>query len=328
MAKKEAVQNLFNDIAPKYDALNHILSMNIDKIWRKKAIAYLKSIQIDISKEDVTQDMLSKGEVFKEIASPEIVAQRDNFKGVESLETVAQRGNFKDVESPETVAQRDNFKGVESLEVGSLEDDTLEVGSQMGSKGKTAFMGIDQVRLLDVACGTGDFSLAAARAGVGKITGIDISANMLEVGNEKVAKAGLQQKITLQLGDSENMEFATASFDAVTVAFGVRNFEHLELGLKEIHRVLRPGGKAVILEFSMPERFPMKQLYKFYFCNVLPVVGGWLSGNRGAYNYLPASVLKFPQGETFLGIMKKCGFCAPIQKRLSFGIASIYVGVK
>ncbi len=259
MAKKEAVQDIFNDIAPKYDALNHILSMNIDKIWRKKAIAYLKSIQIDISQVDVTQDMLSKGEVFKE---------------------------------------------------------------------SKAFMDIAQVCLLDVACGTGDFSLAAARAGVGKITGIDISANMLEVGKEKVAKAGLLEKISLQLGDSENMEFETDSFDAVTVAFGVRNFEHLELGLKEIYRVLRPGGKAVILEFSMPERFPMKQLYKFYFCNVLPVVGGWLSGNRGAYNYLPASVLKFPQGETFLRIMKECGFSAPIQKRLSFGIASIYVGVK
>ncbi len=268
MAKKEAVQDIFNDIAPKYDALNHILSMNIDKIWRKKAIKYLKSIPI---------------------------------------------GNCSD---------KIHLGGGNNV-IGSTGE-----GVTNGKKTKDGFVEIGNVRLLDVACGTGDFSLAAARAGVGKITGIDISENMLLVGNLKVVKAGLQQKITLQPGDSENMEFETASFDAVTVAFGVRNFEHLELGLKEIYRVLRPGGKAVILEFSMPEYFPMKQLYKFYFCNVLPVVGGWLSGNRGAYNYLPASVLKFPQGETFLGIMKECGFSAPIQKRLSFGIASIYVGVK
>lgn len=235
MAKKEAVKDIFNDIAPKYDALNHILSLNIDKIWRKKAIGYIKRMHV---------------------------------------------------------------------------------------------MGIGDVRLLDVACGTGDFSLAAARAGVGKITGIDISANMLEVGKEKVVAAGMQDRITLQLGDSENMEFETGSFDVVTVAFGVRNFEHLELGLKEIYRVLRPGGQAIILEFSMPEHFPMKQLYKFYFCNILPVIGGWISGNKGAYSYLPASVLKFPQGQTFLDIMKECGFPAPIQQKLSFGIASIYVGTK
>ena len=124
------------------------------------------------------------------------------------------------------------------------------------------------------------------------------------------------------------MEFATGMFDVVTVAFGVRNFEHLELGLQEMYRVLKTGGKVFILEFSMPEHFPMKQLYRFYFCHILPTIGGWISGNKGAYTYLPESVMKFPQGETFLQIMRDCGFQHPVRRKLSFGIASLYVGEK
>ena len=114
----------------------------------------------------------------------------------------------------------------------------------------------------------------------------------------------------------------------VTVAFGVRNFEHLESGLKEMQRVLKKGGKVIILEFSMPEHFPMKQVYKFYFRRILPILGGWISGNKDAYTYLPESVMKFPQGEVFLDILKGCGFVQATQRKLTFGIASIYVGVK
>ncbi len=230
MAKKEVVKDIFDDIAPKYDLLNHLLSLNIDKGWRKKAMKHI------------------------------------------------------------------------------------------GEKQKG--------RLLDVACGTGDFSIAAYRSGVDRVTGIDISANMVEVGRKKVRELGLNDHIDLQLGDSERMNFDTGTFDIVTVAFGVRNFEHLEQGLKEMCRILKPGGKVIILEFSMPVHFPMKQLYRFYFRYVLPVVGGWISGNKGAYTYLPESVMKFPQGEAFLKILTRCGFRNAIRQKLSAGIASIYVGEK
>ena len=186
----------------------------------------------------------------------------------------------------------------------------------------------EKKRLLDVACGTGDFAIAAHRVGVKQINGIDISANMVEVGRRKVQELGLEKYVDLQVGDSEKMNFADSTFDVVTVAFGVRNFEHLELGLKEMCRVLRPGGKVIILEFSTPEHFPMRQLYLFYFRHILPMIGGWISGNKGAYVYLPASVMKFPQGETFLNILRGCGFTSPIQRKLTGGIASIYVAYK
>ena len=230
MAKKEAVQGIFNDIAPSYDRLNHFLSLNIDKKWRRKAIRCLQ--------------------------------------------------------------------------------------------------GNDKGKLLDVACGTGDFSIAASQAGVSRIIGIDISEKMLEIGRKKVEAAGLAAKIDLRYGDSERMEFADETFDAVTVAFGVRNFEHLEIGLKEMYRVLKQEGKVVILEFSMPRYFPMRQLYRFYFRHILPLVGGWISGNKGAYVYLPESVSHFPQGNDFLQILSVCGFKRTFQKRLTFGVASLYVGYK
>ena len=230
MAKKEVVQDIFNDIAPKYDLLNHLLSMNIDKGWRRKAMSC--------------------------------------------------------------------------------------IGEQ------------EKGCLLDVACGTGDFSIAAHRAGVKQVTGIDISENMVEIGKKKVGDLHLADAIELKTGDCEHMEFATGMFDVVTVAFGVRNFEHLELGLQEMYRVLKTGGKVIILEFSMPEHFPMKQLYNFYFRYILPFVGGVISGNRKAYEYLPASVFAFPQGKNFLDIMRGAGYSNVSQQRLTFGIASLYVGEK
>ncbi len=230
MAKKEIIKDIFNDIAPKYDLLNHLLSMNIDKRWRRKAM--------------------------REIG--------ENEKG----------------------------------------------------------------KLLDVACGTGDFAIAASRVGIKKVIGIDISANMVEIGCKKIRELGLETRIELRSGDCEHMDFPDNTFDVVTVAFGVRNFEHLELGLKEMYRVLCPGGKVIILEFSMPEQFLMKQLYKFYFRHILPILGGFISGNKAAYVYLPESVMKFPQGNTFLKIMSNCGFKQTKQRKLTFGIACLYVGLK
>ena len=230
MAKKEVVKVIFDNIASKYDFLNHLLSLNIDKGWRREAMKY--------------------------------------------------------------------------------------IGEKRG------------VNLLDVACGTGDFSIAAYHSGVSRVTGIDISASMVEVGREKVREFGLGDYIDLRLGDCERIDFYDGTFDVVTVAFGVRNFEHLKQGLKEMYRVLKPGGRVIILEFSMPVYFPVRQLYKLYFRHILPVVGGWVSGNRGAYAYLPASVMEFPQGEAFVRILMHCGFRNPLCQRLSAGIASIYVGEK
>lgn len=230
MGKKKAVRDLFDDIAPTYDRLNHLLSFNVDKRWRKLAI--------------------------------------------------------RNIEKPE------------------------------------------KVLLLDVACGTGDFAIAAAKAGVKQIVGIDIARNMIAVGERKIKKLHLEEQIDLQEGDSEKMKFGNDVFDAVTVAFGVRNFENLKQGLAEMYRVLKPGGQIIILEFSKPVHAPMKQLYFFYFRHILPFVGGWLSGNRGAYAYLPESVLKFPQGEDFLKIMQECGFRTTSCRRLTFGIASLYTAKK
>ena len=230
MARKESIRHIFNEIAPEYDRLNHLLSLNIDKWWRKKAI--------------------------RKIGNPQ------------------------------------------------------------------------EIKLLDVACGTADFAIAAVKYGVGQVYGIDISEQMLKIGEKKVAGLGWDDRIFLQPGDSENLVFDTGTFDVVTVGFGVRNFENLEKGLKEMNRVLRTGGKVVILEFSMPECFPVKQLYKFYFHSMLPRIGGWISGNKAAYLYLPDSVSRFPQGNEFLDMLKKCGYDHLSKERLTGGIATIYTGIK
>jgi len=182
--------------------------------------------------------------------------------------------------------------------------------------------------LLDIATGTGDFAIEALRLQPKKIIGVDISEGMLAVGQEKLKRKNLTDKIELQLGDSENLNFPDNSFDAVTAAFGVRNFENLHQGLSEIYRVLKPGGKVVILEFSKPRAFPFKQGYNFYFKNILPVFGKLISKDRAAYTYLPESVQAFPDGPDFIKILKQVGFNTTEWHSLTFGISSIYTGVK
>ena len=228
--KKAQVALMFNNIARKYDFLNHFLSMGIDKLWRKKAVKLL--------------------------------------------------------------------------------------------------MPLKPKKVLDIATGTGDFALANLKLNPDKVVGIDISTGMLAVGREKIAKKNLQDKIELFEGDSENIQFETNSFDAITVAFGVRNFENLEKGLKEMNRVVRPGGKVIVLEFSKPKKFPVKQFYNFYFFRILPLWGRMVSKDNSAYTYLPESVNAFPDGEDFLKIYEDCGFSDTKQIKLSFGIASIYIGTK
>ena len=182
--------------------------------------------------------------------------------------------------------------------------------------------------ILDIATGTGDFAIEALSLKPKKIIGVDISEGMLSVGREKLIKKNLTDKIELISGDSEVLPFEDNFFDAVIVSFGVRNFENLEKGLSDMLRVLKPGGKVVILEFSKPKSFPFKQLYKFYFQWILPKIGKLISKKHAAYTYLPDSVQAFPDGDDFLNILDKIGFqknqCTP----LTLGISSIYFGSK
>ncbi|MDM8173908.1 bifunctional demethylmenaquinone methyltransferase/2-methoxy-6-polyprenyl-1,4-benzoquinol methylase UbiE [Olivibacter sp. 47] len=184
-------------------------------------------------------------------------------------------------------------------------------------------------KILDVATGTGDFAFEAINIlKPDKIVGVDISEGMLAVAKEKIAKRGVGNKFEVVLGDSEGLPFDDGSFDAVTVAFGVRNFENLEKGLADICRVLRPGGKAVILEFSNPKTFPMKELYSVYSRTLMPFFGRLFSKDREAYSYLPESVVQFPDGERFTTILDRVGFSKTVCRPQTFGICSIYIGTK
>ncbi len=185
-------------------------------------------------------------------------------------------------------------------------------------------------RILDIATGTADFAIETLRVAAPEahITGIDISDGMLEVGRQKLAAKNLGHRIRLELGDSEALPFPDDTFDAVTASFGVRNFAHLEAGLAEMRRVLRPGGQLVILEFSKPTAFPLKQAYNFYFSRVLPVFGKVISKDQSAYTYLPASVQAFPDGAAFVAILARIGFLSPAWQPLTFGISSIYTARK
>ena len=228
--KRQRVAAMFDDIAPRYDMLNRLLSFGIDQTWRDKAV-----------------EMLRK-------PAPK--------------------------------------------------------------------------RILDVATGTADLAIKALRLNPEKIVGVDISEEMLAIGREKVARIGESGRITLQRGEAEKLPFSDNQFDAALVAFGVRNFENLHEGLSEIWRVLKPGGNLVILEFSHPSSFPIKQLYGFYSHAVLPLVGRAISRNKEAYEYLPASVDVFPSGEEFLRRMREAGFREVSSEPLTFGIASLYRGCR
>jgi demethylmenaquinone methyltransferase/2-methoxy-6-polyprenyl-1,4-benzoquinol methylase len=181
--------------------------------------------------------------------------------------------------------------------------------------------------LLDVATGTADLAILGATKAK-RVTGVDISEGMLGHGRTKVAKRGLEQRIVLQRADSESLPFADNTFDAVTVAFGVRNFEHLEKGMREMQRVLKPNGRLFVLEFSKPMKAPMKQLFRFYFHRVMPAVGRTVSKDSAAYTYLPKSVDAFPEGQAFLDILAKAGLREGKAEPLTGGIATLYKGRK
>ena len=231
MAKKDGVKKMFDNIAKDYDKLNHVLSLNIDKVWRKKAVCELA-----------------------DVARP--------------------------------------------------------------------------LNVLDVACGTGDFIIEIAKkvAQGSRVMGVDISEGMIAVGMEKLTKLGIDA--VLEVADCEALPYDDNTFDRISVGFGVRNFEHLELGLREMYRVLTPGGKLVILELSVPSNAFIRWCYKLYFLKILPFIGGLVSSNRSAYEYLPASVLRFPAPDKFMDILKAAGFDIVEHTALSFGICRMYIGKK
>ena len=231
MAKKEGVKKMFDNIAPDYDKLNHILSLNIDKRWRKKAVRELA---------DEARPM----------------------------------------------------------------------------------------KVLDVACGTGDFTIEIAKKVTkgSEVVGVDISDGMIAVGKEKIAKNGINADMIV--ADCEALPYDEGTFDRISVGFGVRNFEHLELGLSEMYRVLTPGGKLVILELSVPSNRFIRWCYKLYFLKILPFIGGLVSGDKGAYKYLPASVLRFPTPDKFMEIMKSAGFDTVEHRSLTMGVCRMYIGKK
>ncbi|MDX1830361.1 MAG: bifunctional demethylmenaquinone methyltransferase/2-methoxy-6-polyprenyl-1,4-benzoquinol methylase UbiE [Lutibacter sp.] len=182
--------------------------------------------------------------------------------------------------------------------------------------------------ILDIATGTGDLAINLTQTSATSIIGLDISEGMLNVGRKKIEKLNLSNTIKMVVGDSENIPFDDNSFDAITVAFGVRNFENLEKGLSEIYRVLKPGGTFVVLETSVPTKFPFKQGYTFYSTKILPLIGKIFSKDKVAYKYLSDSAAKFPFGKAFNNILEKTGFIAIEDKPQTFGVASIYVAKK
>lgn len=244
-SKREQVAEMFDNISPKYDLLNHVLSGGIDILWRRRAIRELRS-----SRNGGDAAFRPKTPAFQ----------------------------------PKTI--------------------------------------------LDIATGTGDFALEALALKPEKIVGVDISEGMLAIGREKMKKRGVDQIIEMRMGDSEGLPFADNEFDAVIVSFGVRNFENLLKGLTDMHRVTRPGGVCVVLEFSNPRQFPFKQLYNFYSRTILPLIGRIVSKDSSAYTYLPESVQAFPDGSDFLRIYEAAGFTNTKWIPLTFGIASIYIGHK
>lgn len=207
---------------------------------------------------------------------------------------------------------------------------SLSLGIDRSWRRKTinALKDIAPKRILDVATGTGDLAIDAMRLKPEEVVGVDISEGMLAIAKEKVSKKGLDKWIKLQIADCEDLQFPDNSFDALTCAFGVRNFENLKKGLEEMGRVVRPGGKVAIVELSRPDVFPIKQLYHLYFRHILPLLGKSVSKDKNAYSYLPESVAAFPEPSAFCQLLEESGFEAVKANRLTLGISTLYVGIK
>ena len=273
MPKTEKIRSMFDSIAGDYDRLNHLMSLGVDRRWRRVALRYLVP----------PGGRPGRSDLRREREGPDCAAERE----------------------------RRYERGPTALG-GAASPDAQE-----------------RPAILDIACGTGDFAIAAARAfPQAQVTGMDLSEGMLSVMEGKVARAGLDGRISTLQGDCTRMHFDNGAFDCATIAFGIRNFEDRPAALREILRVLRPGGRLVILELSVSSNKALRRLYKLYFCHLMPWIGGLISGDRAAYRYLPASVLAFPGPGEWMQVMRDAGFTDVVHRALSLGLCRLYVGVK
>lgn len=274
MPKKENIQGMFDNIAPEYDRLNHLMSLDIDKTWRKRALT----------------------QIFKpNLAERAMTAAGDSENGgLHVLDIACGTGDF-----------------------------SIAIAKEMLRRAS----GCQEVARAQEVDNAGEF-LKTGRYWPGHVMGVDLSEGMLKIMAEKVKAAGLENIVSCEQGDCESLRFSDGAFDRVTVAFGVRNFENREKALKEILRVLRPGGELVILELSVPSNPVMRWLYKLYFLHILPVIGGKVSGDKAAYKYLPASVLNFPGKKEFMQTLRDCGYHNVRHRAFTFGICRMYSGEK
>lgn len=274
---------MFDSIAGDYDSLNHILSLDVDKIWRKKA---LKQIVDAPAPARVLDLACGTGDFSIAIAK---ALSRSHKRVGTPIEAHAKASVKAPVEAPAKVP---------------VEAQVTSTGFVTGDSGRSDLMT------------------------KGHVTGVDLSEGMLAVMREKVGKAGLTEMISIEEGDGENLRFPDNTFDRVTIAFGIRNFEDRPKGLREMLRVLKPGGRLVILELSRPENKVIRWFYDLYFLHILPKVGGKVSGDKAAYAYLPASVAAFPGKKEFMATMREAGFRAVTHKAFTLGICRMYTGEK
>lgn len=274
---------MFDSIAGDYDSLNHILSLDVDKIWRKKA---LKQIVDAPAPARVLDLACGTGDFSIAIAK---ALSRSHKRVGTPVEAHAKASAKAPVEAPAKVP---------------VEAQVTSTGFVTGDSGRSDLMT------------------------KGHVTGVDLSEGMLAVMREKVGKAGLTEMISIEEGDGENLRFPDNTFDRVTIAFGIRNFEDRPKGLREMLRVLKPGGRLVILELSRPENKIIRWFYDLYFLHILPKIGGKVSGDKAAYAYLPASVAAFPGKKEFMATMREAGFRAVTHKAFTLGICRMYTGEK
>ena len=297
---------MFDSIAGDYDALNHILSLDVDKIWRRRALKQIVDAPAPVQVLDLacgTGDFSIA--IAKALTRSFRQAQRPD-SGETALRPA--QGPVSAVTEPKSSVTEHKSSVTEPAEVTGTSANASTSSATRDSVGASG--------------------ASASSATGGHVTGVDLSEGMLAVMREKVGKAGLSGMISIEEGDGENLRFPDNTFDRVTIAFGIRNFEDRPKGLREMLRVLKPGGRLVILELSRPENKVVRWFYDLYFLHILPKIGGKVSGDKAAYAYLPASVAAFPGKKEFIATMRKAGFRTVTHKAFTLGICRMYTGEK
>lgn len=342
MGKTEKIHEMFDEIAPEYDHLNHLMSLDFDKTWRRRALKHIvpsTGRNTDRTKAFSAAPASSPDSNQSPAAASGSSPNRSNSP-VSSTPPAAASGNVNDGNAESyhvldiacgtgdfsiAIARRMVSKGLaQAPSQDGLPATNLSAGSRLSSS-ETPAQSASCRATPESARNTSD---EAQPGQLAPVTGLDLSEGMLEVMRKKVQQKGLDGIISCEQGNSESMRFADASFDCVTIAFGIRNFEHREAALREILRVLKPGGRLVILELSTPTIPVIRGLFKFYFTRVSPLLGAKVAGNKAAYSYLPASVLAFPGKKEWMQTMRDCGYSRVMHRAFTFGICRMYIGFK